>query len=293
MGLGGSKKAGDVILDMDSTAGGGDSKVRAEFDALLSESKTELKLIEDYKGCRELARKAMSQPTKENEQAAFEGLLEAVDAIAQFFHYTNEINRILPGVLLELSKRSLAEQQGLAAALARLFDFALVFDNTRMMRPNLSNDFSYYRRLLPKFSKHPGVKVKDDEASGMALFTAEHIPMFCTISKSTNSFTNEQLVAVQNMLASLANSCLRMLKTKKFSDSKQTLTCARAMTGAIVLYDRMGPVSAFSKRSGIAIRDCIVVLKREYPKETSLLNAIQYSTKSFKEAPAAVQEMFE
>jgi len=282
-----------VIIDIESTAKGGDSKLLAEFDGLLSESKQMLKLIEEYKGCRELARKAMSTPNKENEQAAFEGLLEAVDAIAQFFHYTNEINRILPGVLIELSKKSLAEQQGLAASLARLFDFALVFDNTRMMRPNLSNDFSYYRRLLPKFSKHPQVKVKDDEASGMALFTAEHIPMFCTISKATSGFNNEQAVAVQNMLASLANSCLRMLKQKKFSDSKTTMTCARSMTGAIVLYDRMGPNSVFSKRSGVAIRDCIVVLKRDYPKETTLLNAIQYSTKSFKDAPQGIQEMFE
>jgi len=281
-----------VFIDLEgSKPDGAEAKIYNGFNRVLAESKNILQLIEEYKGCRDLARKAMSAPTKENELAAFEGLLQAVDGIQQFFNYTTDVSRILPEVLVQLASKPLSEQQALATSLGRLFDFSLVFDQTRMMRPNLSNDFSYYRRLLPKFSKHPEVKVKDDEASGMALFTAEHIPMISALTKAAQ--TVERPEQVQAMLASMANSCMRMIKNKKFSNPRTQLLCARAMAGAIVLFDRLGPASAFSKRSPIALRDCILVLKREFPKEGGLLNAIQYSTKNFKDAPGGIQELFE
>jgi len=287
-----STKAGEVFIDLEGAKPEGpESKIYNAFNRILGDSKHILQLIEEYTGCRDLARKAMSNPSKENELAAFQGLLQAVDGIQQFFNYTNEISRILPDVLVQLASKPLSEQQALATLLARLFDFSLVFDQTRMMRPNLSNDFSYYRRLLPKFSKHPDVKVKDDEASGMALFTAEHIPMISALTKAAGNVERKE--PVQSMLASFANSCMRMLRNKKFSNPRTQLLCARAMTGSIVLYDRLGPGNAFVKRSPIALRDCLLVLKRDFPKEGGLLNAIQYSTKNFKDAPAAIQDLFD
>jgi len=254
------------------------------------ESKRVQQLIEDYKGCRELARKAMSTPTKENELAAFEGLLGAVDSIATFFNYTNELARVVPDLMTELCRAPLSDQQALATQLAHIFQFALVFDQTRMMRPNLSNDFSYYRRLLPKFSKHPDLKVKDDDASGMALFTAEHIPMISALTKALDGIASEE---IQLLLASFANSCLRMLKQKKFSNPNTTLLTARAMTGAIVLYDRIGPDTVFNKKCPLATREAIILLRKEFPKEGGLTNAIQFSTKHFARAPSGIQDLFE
>jgi len=165
-----------------------------------------------------------------------------------------------------------------------------------MMRPNLSNDFSYYRRLLPKFSKHPDVKVKDDDASGMALFTAEHIPMMSTLAKATKAHCETaDAHAVELLLSTLANSCMRMVRMKKFSALETNWLCLRAMTGAIVLYDHLTS-NAFSKKSPIMIRECITLLRRDYmgQKEVEgLLNSIQYSTVSFKTAPSSVQELLD
>lgn len=41
----------------------------------------------EYRGCQDLARKAMQSPTPENEQLAFEGLLQSVDSVAMFYNY--------------------------------------------------------------------------------------------------------------------------------------------------------------------------------------------------------------
>jgi len=180
-----------------------------QFDKLETtfvEADRVLRLIEEYKGCQDLARMAMSQPTPQNERAAFEGLLKSVESIAAFFNFSKALDKIVQHLLITLAQHadSLESQQALCTQLARIFDFVLRFDQTRMMRPNLSNDFSYYRRLLPKFNKHPDIKIKDDDASGMALFTAEHIPMNSCINKAGLAAA-DQSESVSAVLANARN----------------------------------------------------------------------------------------
>jgi len=294
-----SSTAREVKLDFEGKLGPtSDEKLYTEIEQVLADMKRVYAAIEDYKGCLELVRAAMSKPTKENEQRAFEGLLGAVKAISMFFEFSRTLERILPQILAQLTPPgALLTNQATAKQFAQILDFTLRFDQTRMMRPNLSNDFSYYRRLLPKFSKHPGVEVKDDEASGMALFTAEHIPMMSTLAKATKSYIDSSgdSAAVEACLASIANSCMRLVKSKALSAQESVWLCLRAMTGAIVLYDHVTG-GAFRKNSPINIRECINLLKKDYAGQSnvdSLVSAIQYSTVSFKTAPASIQSMFE
>jgi len=272
---------------------------REQFDKLEStfvEADRVLRLIEDYKGCHDLARMALSQPTPQNEKAAFEGLLLSVESISAFFNFSKALDKIVQNLLLTLAQNAnaLETQQALCTQLARIFDFVLKFDQTRMMRPNLSNDFSYYRRLLPKFQKHPDIKIKDDDASGMALFTAEHIPMNSCINKAGAAAAGQD-PEVSNVLATLAMSCANMLKAKRFSNERTNVLCARAMTGAIVMFDNIDPLGAFSKRSPINVKVCVQLLKREFPPKdfNPLLNAIHYSTKNFNDAPQGTQNLFD
>jgi len=271
------------------------------IEQVLQESKDAMQRIEEYKGCQELARKAMATPTKENELQAFQGLLAAVDDISIFYHQAKTLEANLPRLWSALcetkeGKHTLSDQQALARQLADVFDFALRFDQTRMMRPNLSNDFSYYRRLLPKFSKNPDIKVKDDEASGMALFTADHIPMMSCLAKATQRFVDDQRSdeAVTRVLATMSNSCMKMIRSKKFTKRDTNLFCARAMTGAIVLYDHVAAEpGVFGKRSLVQVRNCVMLLKKDFPLQTALINAIRYSTKNFSKAPQALQDLFD
>jgi len=87
---------------------------------------------------------------------------------------------------------------------------------------------------------------------------------------------------------------MSLAKYKKFSSSELNLLCARSMTGSIVLYDHLeGKV--FSKKSPVAIRECIMVLKKNFEKKDAegLLNAIRYSTISFRIAPESIQVLLE
>lgn len=275
-----------------------EKQIYDEVDRVLQSKAEVLQLIENYKGCQDLARAAMATPSPETEKAAFEGLLGAVDSISRFFQYSKSLEQIFPRLLKKLGEGiqgnvvKLEAKQALARQLGEIFDFALNFDRVRMLRPNLSNDFSYYRRLLPKFNKHPQIRVKDDEASGMALFTAEHIPMTAALSKAGAKAQSES-DSVSAVLSSMANSCMLILKKNAFQRPETGIFVARAMTGAIVVFDHVDALGAFSKRGPIAIKQCINVLKKDFPKETSLLNAIRYSTKSFREAPDDIQKLFD
>eukprot|EP00457_Paulinella_chromatophora_P008926 gb/GEZN01008975.1/.p1 GENE.gb/GEZN01008975.1/~~gb/GEZN01008975.1/.p1 ORF type:complete len:308 (-),score=37.34 gb/GEZN01008975.1/:330-1253(-) len=302
-----SSKTAAIALDLDnSKPTPKEQKVFQELERLLETSKDLLKRIEDYKGCGDLARAAMSNPTPENERAAFEGLLVAVDHIAAFYYFSQNLERALPKLWASLcesegKKTNLQDQQALAAQLARLFNFVFAFDTTRMMRPNLSNDFSYYRRLLGKYSRHPEVKVKDDEASSMALFTADHIPMLSCLSKGTRAAAEEDdhQADVNHILALIANSCCKMIKSKKCgSKPGSELLCARAMVGALVLYDLIQTRGGSVFKSKLDVRACVVCLKKDMSSSNDtamLLNAIRYSTQPghFATTPSSIQDMFE
>lgn len=297
MGACGSSTGPTVMIDFENCTPTDNEKEQYDkLETIFVEAERVLKLIEDYKGCQELARAAMSQPTPQNEKAAFEGLLLSVESIAAFFNFSKALDKIVQHLLLTLAQNAnaLETQQALCKQLARVFDFVLRFDQTRMMRPNLSNDFSYYRRLLPKFYKHPDIKIKDDDASGMALFTAEHIPMNSCINKAGIAAA-DQSGQVSTVLAIMAMSCCNMLRTKRFSNERTNVSCARAMTGAIVMFDNIDTLGAFSKRSPINIKLCVTILKREFaPKDFNpLLNAIHYSTKNFNDAPQGTQNLFD
>lgn len=278
-----------------------DEKVSTKVADILTRAAGIRGLIQDYTGCQELARKAMTEPSHENEQAAFEGLLGAVDSIAAFFNFCKELETVFPELLTTIAKgaqsgadsKTITIPDALALQLTQIFEFALEFDRVRMLRPNLSNDFSYYRRLLPKFNKHPDIRIKDDEASGMALFTAEHIPMMSCLGKAA-ARAQEKNVYVGSVLSVMANSCNKALKTKKFvSDATLNSTCARGMTAAIVIFDQIDNLSVFHKKSPIQVKGCIQTLKRDFSKDVALLNAIRYSTRHFNEAPQGIQDMFD
>jgi len=282
---------------------------------LLDRKEKVYKAIEEYKGCQELARAAMSKPSDETEMAAFEGLLVAVDSIAKFYQFSKDMEKAFPELLKALAQGvkmpekvcELNEYQALTNQLALIFNFTLAFDRVRMLRPNLSNDFSYYRRLLPKFNKHPRIKVKDDEASGMALFTAEHIPMTTCLAKA-GAKAQELLIISQGkssegkigyVLSTMANSCLMLLKKdneikgNKGFTSKKRMFIAQAMTGSVVIFDHVDIAGSFHRRTPIAIKQIITMLKTKFSTELSLLNAIRYSTKNFRDAPENIQSLFD
>lgn len=247
----------------------------------------------------------MTNATPENEEAAFEALLGSVREIKAFRELADRLAELAPTLLSKLAesaeerKVALQDQQALAKQLAHLFDFVLKFDQQRMQTPSLSNDFSYYRRLLPKFSRRPDAEVQDEEAAAMSMFIAGHIPMLQAVRTAVTAQMREKPAQwgqqVNTVLACMANSCLEMMRSNAFEAREVNLLAARCMTGSIVLYDHLRPLGVFIGSSGIHTKKCILQLKKDFPQEMALLNAIRYLTQHFSDetTPRGIRDLFD
>lgn len=165
--------------------------------------------------------------------------------------------------------QNIVTKQALAKQLADVLDFALQFDDAKMVNPAITNDFSYYRRYLAriKFSKESfdDIVVKDDLANRMSLFFADATPMMKLITETTvNYLTNDGAEnnvtrnSVTSGLSLMANVCHDMVLKRRFESNVTNMFCLRTMTGCIILVDHIHPPGAFYKKS--PIRVCILFL---------------------------------
>lgn len=300
--LGGSSAPCDVFIDFENAKPTEkEMKVFTSIAEVMEDGEALVGQINDYKGCVELQRNAMMHKTPDAETVCFDALLEHVALINNFFNFARKLEGVFPALLDNVcsmsseGKETIADKSALAKQVAEILDFTLRFDQERMSTAPLSNDFSYYRRLLPKFSSHPDIIVGDDEASTMAMFTAEHMPMMVSITKAAAK-AHERNPNVLMGLALMANSCRGMIEGKRFANAETNLFCARAMAGAIVLYDRIDGNTGhgvFHKKSPVQLKLCVNTLKRHFPSEQSLLNAIHYSTITFRNASSSIQALFD
>jgi len=298
--------ASDVFIDFEnSSPTSSESKVFESMQKMLSEGEDLVEKIKTYQGCQVQQQRAMKNETPNAEEECFEALLVNVALINDFYLFARALEQKFPILLKavctadEEGKEALSNKQALVTQVAKVLSFTLRFDGRRMMTAVLSNDFAYYRRLLPKFQDSQfDIVVGDDEASTMAMFTAEHQPMIVAVTKATVNAQkkNPELLAMPG-LAVLANSCRAMVDAKRFSDEKINLLCAEAMAGAIVLYDRAQKThpdtGVFHKKCPIKLKACINQLKRRFPDQHGLRNVIQFSTLNFRNAPSSITNLFD
>jgi len=270
-----------------------------QVQTLLDEGKAVLDQLERYQDCGPSIRKALSNPSQENEREAF-GMVKAnVDIINGFYQFSKRAEKLFPQMLKNLAKddekSSIQQYQATSHRIADVLDFVLKFDELKMLRPGLQNDFSYYRRSLGKHMQDKDLTVRDDEASFISLFIAQPIPMMTAVARATTELMNESPQFhshVPKVLATISNVCLHVVK-KGDQEAAMNLMCVRAMVGSIVLFDHVSAEGAFVKRSGINVRQAVQLLVKEYSDQQALLNAIRYSAPHFSDdsTPSAITNM--
>jgi len=243
-----------------------------------------------YTGCEEFIRKAITTPSPETEEAAWNAVLPAVDQLQEFYEFSLSLEQSFPKLLVALCKddpkASLSNQQALAKQLGDVFDFVLRFDDAKMINPAIQNDFSYYRRTLNRMKiakKDTNIKIRDELANRMSLFFAYPTPMMKVLSETTVKFLSTDATVprdnVTQGLSHMANICYDMVARAKFQSNDTNMFCLRAMTGAIILYDHVSEAGAFCKKSPINMRGCVQVLKGYTQSPTDgLLNALRFTT---------------
>lgn len=156
----------------------------------------------------------------------------------------------------------------------------------------IPGEVSKYRQLLDKFPGHCGGLPVSEE---MALFAASPSPMMTALTTASRAAAEEDGHAEQmnQALTQLANSCGKMLEGELEDRPEQGLLCARAMTGAMVLYDQIQTTDGNIFKSRVDVKDCVKALKKGFPEDQSLVQAIRFCTQNghLDAAPSSVRDL--
>ncbi|KAI8916306.1 hypothetical protein EDD86DRAFT_198247 [Gorgonomyces haynaldii] len=245
-----------------------------------------IKQLQQYKGCGEFIRKAISSPTKENEEACWRELQPMILDLKMFYEHSVKLEQNVLGILQLLAKGDVLERMGQCQAtsvrLADLLAFCSEFDAVKMNNPNIQNDFSYYRRTVSKMKMQNSnlqIVVSDELANRMSLFFAHATPMTKSLidsaqSKISTRSLNPQVVDAFAALAGIAYHTVNENRT-----TRDKIYYLRIMTTSILFYDHLHPAGAFTKESKINVRSSVKLLQQHGGDQTeSFINSIKFSS---------------
>jgi len=286
---------------------GVDEKSQDQYHEILEklgESKKLLIQLNGYKTSQDRIRDAMNTNSAENKRLAFESTLENVKRIKICYKYCNEdlvkLFQDLRERIREVEeekledKEQLKKQEAWAKELARLISFVVEWDQGKMQKPTMLNDFSYYKRNLPQQAANFNLVADTEEslASSISFWLAESMPMCKTLGESLKA--KESL----RLLKDISALCYHLVESKKFVGTKtpqrNEVLCLRCAVGCIVLYDRAsGGHGAFGSKTFRTKKICEVLSKYQTANKEmkdlcmGLKRVIQYGSMSFRDYATA------
>ena len=275
-----------------------DSNLKKIDKCIKKKGKSVLEALKNYKGCEAVIRKAITNPTPEAENEALVQLVPVIDVLHDFYKFSQKIESYLPTLFEPLCSdtpiESIVENMGTVRILGDILNFALRFDDLKMVNPAIQNDFSYYRRTLSrlKLSKQStgvSLHVTGEVANRMSLFFAYPTPMMRVLLDTTAKFIAQeqrgsQLIVGLGHLTNMFITNLNEAAKANVQPSSTTLKVVAYISGAIVLYDQACPDGAFIKSSPIMIKDALKNVKMYSQNQPLFMNAIRFTTAHFNDA---------
>eukprot|EP00771_Trimastix_marina_P000672 gnl/Trimastix_PCT/1695.p1 GENE.gnl/Trimastix_PCT/1695~~gnl/Trimastix_PCT/1695.p1 ORF type:complete len:305 (+),score=57.36 gnl/Trimastix_PCT/1695:82-996(+) len=281
-----------AIIDFENVQPTADEmEIWNEVRTVLDQCPVVLRNLQSYNDTNgDVIRAALQQNTDDARDRALEAIGPSIKLVKQFYEFSKQIDRIVEMLLRKLSEnadsRSLQGLQAIVKQLADTFDFILEFDGAKMSKPAIQNEFSFFRRLI---SRDPSTGARmgltDRDAYPISMFLAQGAPLMHSVAEHVGQADPHQQFA--GPLAAMANSCRHMLSSHRFENERTNNLCLRCMTASIVLFDFIVPAGAFHKRGLIHIVECLKLLKTYTPAPTSLVNAIKYTSRTYKQPATA------
>ncbi|KAJ1973218.1 hypothetical protein H4R35_004231 [Dimargaris xerosporica] len=283
----------DFELDLQAPLHPTDRERFAEAIQILDEVARLTQSLRSYTGSTDAIRKAISNPTAENEEHAWLSLTPSVIILRHFYERSEDLEQMIPQLLDPLctnQAQSVAENfnqhQSLVKLLARILSLAFEFDALKMANPSIQNDFSYYRRTLHRLKKSTNPQlsdhlIPDGVTNSMSLFYAYPNPMLRLVIDAITVFvTKSDPRAVAEGLAVLNAACYNALNRNSEYHAESSLFFQRVIVTCTILYDHVEPLGVFQRNSSINVRSIVSMLKKCHNQQTeNLLNALRYSTK--------------
>ena len=240
--------------------------------------------------CAQTTKQAISSPSPETEQAAWDEVRVGVGHLRDFFEVSSLLERNLPRVYAALcvgdADAALVGHQALAKVLCEMLDFSTRFDDMKMVNPAVQNDLAYYRRVLSRLKRERKAadgEIRDETVDRMSLFYAHASPMTRVVIDTTTQFLASDASAssgqINKVLSRLAETCRGMVSDNKVTNGETQQVCLRSMTMCLIILDHIHEGGIFSKKSPVDVVSCIKLLQSWTQHSTdSMMNALRFMT---------------
>ena len=277
----------------------------------VGEAAAKLRSLEGSKSSQDVQQKAMrSLDDKTLQQDAFQASVKIAELLIDFLEYAKTMESTAAEVLTvcvslysanatsnkEQQDKWVRENSRIIKCVCDMMHFALKFDLMKQMKPELMNDFAYYRRNIGKFGSL--ATVKEQSTNEISMWFANANPMLMRLINAVSTVFAKDQKGLKIFMALIAKGCCSMLMRGDCATEEEQMYCMHVMTAALISFDHVHPVGVFKKSSGFETRKCVLQLKSDKYMELDtmgLLNSIRFSTKHYRspDTPASLKRLIE
>jgi len=280
--------------DKEPAESGPERDIFEKVRPLLDKTTEILEQLKTYSGCADYIKLAVRTPSTENDITAWNAVVPAVNMLKDFFEYYSAFKDGLVKLLIYVCKDDpkvvLQENLGVTRLIVSMLDFIIRFDELKMGKASIQNDFSFYRRSMNRMKRGAvelnvsSPPVNDEVANRMSLFFAYPNPFTKALIdelQRNKEISRDEMVKVFGLIANACKENANKNESQEQGRKEKNFVLFRSMVAAIMFYDYTSPIGVFVPRSDVDMEGCIQALKKYQNESTDLLNTIRYGTKTF------------
>ena len=282
----------NVFFDLDNVSPSDEqeNQIYESFCSIVKEPHVQiLEKFRNYKDGQAFASIALSSPSQENKNVAWEAILPNITLQMETFQFGKKISEYfvsLIKIVMDLATDKaidlFSNKPVIIKCFAYCFDIILRFDETSLTLPKLVNDLAFFRRNAPSRNQNGEFDDIIEISNLSTVFWAIPMPFLSNvISLLQSTFKNnielfEKLII---LLGTVIDICVSIgLKSSELNE-KSMLLLLRCIVGAILMFDHLYPQGAYNNNNKYHIKEALELLINFQPKQIGLINAIKYSSK--------------
>ena len=120
--------------------------------------------LEAYRNqsCEDLLKEAISNPNdQEIQDFTYASLISNIQLINQIYDTCQDIKEDIGKILTYLSQNGVREKQEVAKVFAYIIEICLRCDTARILQPSIQQEFSYFKRYLPKYKDYTAAQFEE------------------------------------------------------------------------------------------------------------------------------------
>ena len=196
----------EIFVDLENAQPANDElETYQQVEVFLSDFKDVLEEFKAYTGAASESREAMQNKTEENEEKAWNKVLECMTVLKKCVQLSARLDPIVSLIFSHLSASGeatsvferLDAHQALVKQFAHLVEYVQIFDEIKMLKPVVQNDLSFFRRSLhAKADQENKIELMNSQGISPEIteelrsFFQNPTPMLVELSKSLTHFFN-------------------------------------------------------------------------------------------------------